>query len=359
MRGLFFISLVIGTWVSEDASAYPEMIRHGYLNCTSCHVSPNGAGILNGYGRVQAEEVMSTWSREGEAGVLHGMVPNEERQWSFGGQFRALQMWQETAGFRAGRFVWMQGDVEGAAKLGPVQVVATAGFQDVAGSPFISRRHYAIFKPSDASAWSFRAGRFIPAFGLNLADHAIATKAGIGLGQGIESYNLEAAWIGEQVDVFLTANFGRPGEDREAGVAARAGLNLGDRAKVGGSYSFGRNSLGTRHLVGSYALVGFSESAFLLAEFDWQFLSRAAGNTSGPASYFRLDYEVFKGVHVYTSAEIARTNAAQPTTYAAGVGLQFFPRPHFEFRTQYDKRRDAFTNHQLADYGWLMFHYYL
>jgi hypothetical protein len=32
-------------------NALPTMIRLGYPNCVSCHVSPQGGGLLNGYGR--------------------------------------------------------------------------------------------------------------------------------------------------------------------------------------------------------------------------------------------------------------------------------------------------------------------
>jgi hypothetical protein len=347
---------------SVNAFGYPEMIRHGYVNCTSCHVSPNGGGILNAYGRVQAEEVLSTWSREGEGGLLHGAVPSQLGPVSFGGQFRALQLWQQSygaAGAASGRFILMQADVEASAKFGQFEFVATGGVQDVKGIKPLSRRHYAIFRPTEDSPWMIRAGRFVPAFGINVADHAIATKAGIGLGQGIESYNVEGSWLGEKFDVFLTANFGRPGEDREKGFAARAGYNLGERSKVGVSYSLGTNTLGTRQLFGPYAMVGFTEHFFLLAELDFQNLSRASGTTFGPASYARLNYEFFKGVHLYLTGEYAQTNSASPTHYAGGLGAQFFPRPHFELRAEYTRRLDDYTAELAADYAWLMMHYYL
>ena len=350
------------TLASVNAFGYPEMIRHGYVNCTSCHVSPNGGGMLNGYGRVQAEEVLSTWSREGEGGFLHGAVPSQMGPFSFGGQFRALQLWQQsygTAGAASGRAILMQADAEAAAKVGPFEIVATAGVQDLKGIQPLSRRHYAIFRPSEDSPWMIRAGRFVPAFGINMADHAIATKAGIGLGQGVESYNVEGSWLGERFDVFLTANFGRPGEDREKGLTTRVGYSLGERAKVGLSYYLGTNSLGTRQLFGSYAMIGFTEHLSLLAEFDLQNLSRAAGTKFGPASYARLDYEFYKGVHGYLTGEYAQTNPTSPTHYAAGLGAQFFPRPHFELRAEWTKRLDDYTGELAADYAWLMVHYYL
>jgi hypothetical protein len=35
----------------RPAAAYPNMIRLGYVQCSACHVSPQGGGVLNRYGR--------------------------------------------------------------------------------------------------------------------------------------------------------------------------------------------------------------------------------------------------------------------------------------------------------------------
>lgn len=356
---LIRVLFLAGVCAASTVFAYPEMVRHGYVNCTSCHMSPTGGGMLNAYGRVQAEEILSTWSKEGRGSFLHGLLPGEtgEEIFSFGGQFRVTQTWTQNASGRRGRFIWMQQDLEASAKFGPFQLVATAGLQD-AGNPFLSRRHYLIYRPGPESKWSFRAGRFLPAFGIHVADHAIATKGLIGLGQGVESYNLEAAWIGEQYDVFATANFGRPGEDREKGYTVRAGRALGDRMKVGLSHYYGQDSTRTRILAGGYGILGFSEHFFVLAELDFQSLTTTSA-TFGPAWYVRADYEFLKGLHFYLSNELSQTDPARPLSYALGAGLQFFPMPHFEFRLHYDKRQDFYTGYVPTDYGWLMAHYYL
>src|SRR6185295_4112273 len=44
--------LLILLCLSEPrGKALPTMIRLGYTNCASCHISPQGAGLLNLYGR--------------------------------------------------------------------------------------------------------------------------------------------------------------------------------------------------------------------------------------------------------------------------------------------------------------------
>ena len=52
---LFFLSLA-GTGFPGSAWAYPEMVRHNYPNCTSCHVSPSGGGVLTLVAKEQACE---------------------------------------------------------------------------------------------------------------------------------------------------------------------------------------------------------------------------------------------------------------------------------------------------------------
>ena len=66
-----FCAALILTFVSGAAQAFPDMIRHGYTNCTACHVSPSGGGVLNAYGRSLSKELISTWSGKNEEGLLH------------------------------------------------------------------------------------------------------------------------------------------------------------------------------------------------------------------------------------------------------------------------------------------------
>ena len=55
MRKYVCWALVSGTWVfwilNRPAKALPTMVRLGYSNCAVCHISPQGGGLLNAYGR--------------------------------------------------------------------------------------------------------------------------------------------------------------------------------------------------------------------------------------------------------------------------------------------------------------------
>lgn len=49
IAGLLLALVILA--LPRPAAAYPNMIRLGYPNCSACHVSPQGGGVLNSYGK--------------------------------------------------------------------------------------------------------------------------------------------------------------------------------------------------------------------------------------------------------------------------------------------------------------------
>ncbi len=343
--------------VSSVAFAYPEMVRHGYQRCDVCHTSPNGGGVVTAYGRALSKEVLSTWGAENEEAFAYGLVTLPE--WlALGGDVRFAQVHLDTATFKAGRSILMQADVEAAATWKKFTFDATFGYQ----SEVLSRRHFIQYKADDH--WSFRAGRFHKSFGVNVPDHILEIRKGLGWDEGTETYNLEAAYFTEGGEVFATAQLGRPDRsavNEEKGAALRGALNFGDRTKVGLSYFYGSRTGQSRHVGGPYAIVGFSPDAFLLAELDLQSQKfGAAAATTGGASYLRFGYEVHKGVVPYVSHEYSQSDFSSGDTrrvlYTGGV--QWFPRPHFELLGAYQKQVLRPVAGGNADYLYFMAHYY-
>src|SRR3989344_1600930 len=111
MKRAFLWLLFFSVFYSDRAKAYPELSRHGYTNCTACHLSPSGGGILSPYGRELSKEILSTWARDGEQSFAYGAFsPNEKIV--LGAFVRGLQAHREDKDKKEGRFILMQADLE-------------------------------------------------------------------------------------------------------------------------------------------------------------------------------------------------------------------------------------------------------
>jgi hypothetical protein len=375
---------------STRAWAYPENIRYNYINCTTCHVSPTGGGILTAYGRSLSAEI-STVGTDKEAQFLFGAA--KLPTWlNAGGDFRSVQTWQDTPSYTQGKFIRMQSDLEiQVMPTDKLSIVAYGGLgngQDVtdfwSGSLF-SRVHYALYQATDNLA--IRAGRFQAAYGINTPNHIWLTKRELGWGdEGSETYNIEASWISESFNVYLTGMLGNPGTDPmqnyEKGVSFVASVSPWERFKGGFSYLHGTTDAASRNLLGPFVLYAFTPKLFVLSEADFQFLAAktAATYPAPPPSYYggagqptyptssgyvntnEIGYEVYKGIIPILLIEDSRIEFSDNTTLKNyyGAGLQFYPTPHFDFEFLYQRRRLASLGPDYwDDYAYLMMHFYL
>lgn len=360
----------IGAWlVSTNVWAFPELQRHGYVNCTSCHVSPNGGGVLTAYGRALSKEALSTWGSEEETKFAY-FVDSVPEWLHLGGDLRALYLYRDTPRVQEGKWIIMQADLEAYASIdsrwyagGSIGVKEQPG---VAGKEykFTSRRHFLMWKPTDEL--SVRAGRFHTAYGLNIQDHATVVKRSIGFDQGQENYNLEFSYLGESWNHFVSVFTGQPDLpviQRENGFALRSAYAITEKIKMGLSYYFGAKDLERRHLIGPYAILAFTDHLFLLSEVELQFTKpRLASRSSatGIASYHKLGYEVFQGFIPFLTQENLQLDFRRPLNhaYAHGVGVQWLPRPHWEFQLAYQKQKTSQFQRRYIDAAWFQAHFY-
>lgn len=339
--------------------AYPELTRHNYASCTACHISPSGGGLLTRYGRELSSAVLSTWGEEKEGQFAHDLVKIPE--WlEMGGDLRGLRM--------KGRAILMQADLEAAAMHGQLTAVGTLGIQDWAVYPpsdrFISRRHYLMYHFKDELA--IRFGRFMQNYGLNIADHATVVRRGLGFDQGQETYNAEVSWINEEWSGFITAVFPRsstPDVVAETGISLNGTYFLDDRFKLGANYYYGASESKKRNLFGLTSILGFNYDFFVLAELDLQRTYGLSMNQAewGMVSYLREDYELIQGLHFFLTQQFFKPSFERPDAWQEvyGVGVQFFPRPHFEFELFFEKRRNTANAREFGDWIYFMGHYYL
>jgi hypothetical protein len=367
MRLKFFLTFLIRFVFVSLAHAYPEMVRHNYVNCTSCHVSPSGGGILNDYGRELSKEVLSTWSKDGEQAFIYGFLKSKENL-KLGGDYRSAVIYQDQPSFKEIRGIQMQADVEAALVQDKWVALATIGYQDprvvqVWSDHTISRRHWIGWKPSEKTL--IRTGRFMIPYGINIPEHVTTIRRGLGFDQSAETYNIGFDIEDEKWSASTTLNLGRidqPSLNREQGVALTAAIPIGESAKLGYSYLWGTSSLASRNLMGPYVLLGFSSRLYLLSELYFQFKSTPSiGSTTGGVNYQKLGYELMQGLVLYGTQEWSKLDFSNPNSLQTnyGLGVQFFPRPHFEFNFSYQKQLISALSSTPFDFAWLMFHYYL
>lgn len=306
------------TWLlpfffADVAWAFPETLRHGYPSCVSCHVAAGGGGVLTQYGRETGMTALSTWGRS------RPVMP----EWiNAGVDYRRANVNLETDGVRYHRKFDMQ--LEGELALEPVKGLVVAGTVGLYGEEHRQefRRAYGELRPMDELR--VRAGRFLPAYGLNIDDHTDLARAATGLTQGRERIAVEA-WtllpygelaisrtFGEDVeaDATLSDGYTVKEEPREE-VYARAVGYLYDRYRFGGSVRWRESQLS--------AVAGHVE----LAPLEWAWLQTEIGSAAladGTLySSSKIGVEPYRGNHLFLTYE------HQGDTQKYGGGYRWFP----------------------------------
>lgn len=382
------VAACVTTLVASRAFAFPETIRYGYTSCTQCHASPTGGGALNSFGRGFAQSFMSKWGADGEGKFAHGKVDLPESV-MIGGDVRIVGLRRNNGLVTQDKLMAMQADFEAVWK--PIEQLTVAGSMGKYQTQIQSQRHYVMYQPTDS--WSLRVGKFMPAFGLNVPDHAIATKRWLGWNEGSSTYRAEGAWLGEKGEVIITSTLrqnsagGEEEEEeeeegaslrrvaaeaeeeelaQESGYSARGAWYVSDTVQVGLSGFMGRGELYDRQVVGPFVSAGFGQNFFLLSEVDFQSEKQLGEDESMPetravrATYNKAGWEVDQGLVLYATLENLATNEPnRDVGYTSlGTGVQWFPRPHLEMTASIQRRTEnAFDGH-VGGYGTMMFHYY-
>jgi hypothetical protein len=379
-RALVHALAVVATLgMASKAAAYPHFqLSTGSERCSSCHYSPAGGGLLNGYGRYESGETVSRenfpWASgpaaDDDIKFLHGLV--DLPGWiDFGGDFRGAVLTNKVSGDtdREWLVIPMQADLYGRVRVADFSANATVGLRGFArpkdapaSSYVVSREHYLMWAPGD---FYVRAGRFMPLFGLRLADHTAYVRRYLGLNLLEESYGAGAGYVVDRWEVHATGfslNPLRAEASDERGAALYSEARAGPTA-WGGSFRFG-DSESARRLTGGLTGKVFLEPLDLvfLGEADLThqtFAGVANGGRNQLATYAGLVYRPWRGVYLGGAYELFDEDLAVRDVERHGLGLwlAYHPRAHFELllasRYQFVGPEDQ------ASVAMLMLHYYL
>jgi hypothetical protein len=358
MKALLFLIFIL---TFQKAHGYAEMVRHNYPNCIACHESPSGGGLLTPYGRTISHSVLSTWGSEKEARPFYGAFDNKyTKTWlNIGGDLRGLQLHTNSKTAMMGRFIRMQTGVEAAVKFMNFKFVTFFGKQEaghmVRGE---SIRHYLVYQPTDEL--TLRAGRFVPNFGLNIPEHTLATRKGLGFDQGSERDQVETMWSGEKLNISASYSQSVTSDSKknqEKAFTSQVNYTIFDSYRLGASLWLGKENERSRQIYGLNAVLGFTKKFYYLTEFD---LQSSFDRKKGLFHFSKVGYELVKGFHVIGLEEYRKSDLNDPKTLlnAHGIGFQWFPRPHFDLEAIWNKRRAVQQSEDYTDYAYLMTHFY-
>jgi hypothetical protein len=288
-RSLAALLLLLAS--QQPALALPTMIRLGYSECSACHISPQGGGLLNAYGR-GIDRAQSL--RGGE------YVPSTDNLWrelTFGGRttqdLRTVTQDEGSGATGAGiqTDLWPRLMYRNVTQIGKgFRVTGTVTGENgstlrpalsydppsVASSVFVNT---ALVNYHAGQTLEFAAGRDQLPSGLNIPVLTSWIKASNRLGYYDAPTQLKMFWTASRIHVtpFVYASGGNeaPGE-RETGAGTLAEVVLGPRRTVLGTSILHATALnGDRQTLGGYARLGFG-SWGILAEHDFTERTRVA-----------------------------------------------------------------------------------
>ncbi|WP_142409788.1 hypothetical protein [Bacteriovorax stolpii] len=357
--------------ILPKAYSYSELSRHGYVNCTTCHLSPSGGSLLTPYGRELSKAALSTWGTKSEQYFAYNAFPaiSKSERILVGAYIRGLQAYKTDSTANEARAILMQVDLDAAYNGPNWAITGSLGRQELrkgleSDSRIFSRRHYGIYRISPNN--QIRAGKFLKFYGLNDPNHQMYVRRLLNFGFDTESYNFEYSYQGESISTFATAFFGNFKDPfsfaKEEGVSFSASYFFYDKQKLGLSILRASDDTSKRTVSGLWGIFSYHPQFFSMHEFDLQYKSikNNSQKQNGFVTSNRLNYEPLKGLISFLSYDLANLNPAVISSKksAYGAGLQVFPRPHFEVVTAWQKE-EIIKLKAKSDLYSLMVHFYL
>lgn len=343
--------------VAPVADAEPVFLSRQYSRCTNCHYSPTGGGLLTPYGRSLSREELSTFGRSRDSSS-----PGREQEFLFGAlgdalgpvgvgiDLRPSHLDIEAPGFSTTRNLLMNAELTAAMQHGSWTFYGSVGRQPRGNDPRVaSFEHWISYKTQ--RGLGVRAGRFIPAYGVKLADHTSFTRASLGLDNDRQVYGLELSFTGARHLVQMSAGPGfADSVDEEATRAftatGRWQFDLRPRVVLVASGLF-RDASDLSPQSGATGLaLGIAPTSRLTlwTQVDARFRE---GTESGTAYTLLADagFEAYRGVWLKFSPQL-RTEFDDTS---AGIvrlafGLNLLPRTHWNALVSYYHDRDRRTD---------------
>ena len=378
---VLFLATVLFALSAAAASAEPKFLSKQYPRCTSCHYSPTGGGLLTTYGRSLSHRELSTFGEpmpshdSPAAGDTTNPEPGEESfLWgAFGTSLGGLQLGIETRpsylhysflNVSDDRNLLMNADLHAAYRYKHWTFYGQVGreLQDDGRFSLDSSEYWIGRQPEEG--FGFRAGRFLPAYGIRFADHTSYNREFLGLAQydqilGVELSHSRGRYL-TQVS-FGPGRAERVYDDSEAGFTAtgRFQVDLTPRTVIAASGIF-RDGTDLDARQGATGIAfGYAPTSRLTTwtQFDGQFVDRQ--DATSFVFVNETSFEVYRGIWAVVSPQALGGGGDQvPNLLRLGLGAVLLPRTHFNVNVTYYRDRNR-TNDITTNIFLAQFHLYL
>jgi hypothetical protein len=348
------------------AFAFPDTVRHGYANCTTCHVSPAGGGLLTNYGRSLSRELISTWGQKNEEKILNGVLENDteanhegsKETFYLGGDTRYLSRKLNAASSQVDEGFLMQAQLRLGWAFDNFKFIMNLGkIENPRASSeikLLSSEFYTIWSPKEELY--VRIGRFEPIYGLRLPDHNLWIKSEIGLVPWAERDSVEFIYEGEKQFASLSgfqSTSAMAITQQATGYSFSFNQILAETSRVGISLMNSEGQGFRSKAFSGHGIFSMTEKTYTMTE-----LTRIrTADTSRDIGFLRIVHEQWKGFLPYIQGQI-RLDANSPSVNQnrKGVGFIWYPRPHFELMASVDEIK---TSQENSSEILFLMHYYL
>jgi len=282
VRTLLVLTTLVVLGLAGRADAFPQFRFSDDQMCTGCHLSPAGGNLLNENGLAVAESMgQLTTAPE----FFYNKVPTPS--WlQLGGDLRSAGGFMATPEKVLAWFP-MQIEMYAAVTFGGFSIHGTFGPRPAqvgneAATRVGSREHYLMWKQEDGNEGLYvRAGRFMPVFGLRLAEHPVYIRRYGGTPLYADTYGVHVAYIKPQWEAHGTGFIDDPlitPVSHDKGGAAYGEFRLTEAASIGGEAMVTRGPDDKEFRVGITGKVHIP-AAKLLLQTELQFVNTIIDRT--------------------------------------------------------------------------------
>jgi len=372
LKLLRYLSILALVGLARPSSAEIQFLAKQYTRCAACHYNPSGGSLLTPYGRSLSREEISTWGRSAEEEVgagteehsLYGLLGAGTRPLDVGIDLRPTRLEISSSHFEMTRDFLMRADVQVAFRKDRWTAYAEVGRQPTEPATFISREHWLMYQEDDGLG--VKVGRFLPAFGLRLAEHTALNRRNLGFDQDDQVYGIELTDTRDNRLVQFSFGPGRAesllDDDGNTSFTAtgRVQWELG-RGKVlalSGLYR-GATDHAPQQWMGNVA-IGWSPAPRLSI---WTELNtRVAEGWKGTPEYVvfnETSFELYRGVWLKFSPQLStELGNVSGGLSRWSLGAQLFPRAHWNVNVSWLRDGNRITD-TTVDTLVLQLHIYL